>query len=331
MKFEVIALFSSCWLWLTLLVAPPPAEARFEIGSPGSGSYSYSWQVSDTGSGNEYGHSERRGGGGSDGDPHKTEGEYFVRLPDGRLQTVTYYVSPYSGFRAKVLYEGATEGAPATPPSPFRRPRVFQPTTPAVPTAPVAPVTTAVPPTPPPHTSTLFHPHPIHTPAFGSSSPPHLTPVAPTSPAVQAFRRPKLHQSLFSYADPYVSQPTYHSPVQVSYGINHHHPSAISHHSQAPVTPAVPPPPKSHPHRDESLPVTSPTHRDPHFRNAKEMQSFDLSEPLFYISTKRIQPNSKKGKGGKVKHATMKNKSSHSHQRARRRPRVKQLPPRLYF
>ena len=37
--------------------------------------------MSDTGSGNEYGHSERRGGGGSDGDPHKTEGEYFVRLP----------------------------------------------------------------------------------------------------------------------------------------------------------------------------------------------------------------------------------------------------------
>ena len=43
------------------------------------------------------------------------------------------------------------------------------------------------------------------------------------------------------------------------------------------------------------------------------MQSFDLSEPLFYISTKRIQPNSKKGKGGKVKHATMKNKSRFDH------------------
>ena len=43
------------------------------------------------------------------------------------------------------------------------------------------------------------------------------------------------------------------------------------------------------------------------------MQSFDLSEPLFYISTKRIQPTSKKGKGAKVKHATMKNKSRFDH------------------
>ena len=50
-----------------------------------------------------------------------------------------------------------------------RRPRVLQPTTPAAPTAPAAQVTTVLPPTPPSHTSTLFHPHPIHTPAFGSS------------------------------------------------------------------------------------------------------------------------------------------------------------------
>ena len=83
----------------------------------GSGSYSYSWQVSDTGSGNEYGHRESRTGDSG----QSTEGEYFVRLPDGRLQTVTYHVSPYSGFRAKVLYDHEASAPPQPPPSPFRR------------------------------------------------------------------------------------------------------------------------------------------------------------------------------------------------------------------
>ena len=55
--------------------------------------------MSDTGSGNEYGHSERRGGGGSDGDPHKTEGEYFVRLPGRHINPFFPFVfyQPHSG------------------------------------------------------------------------------------------------------------------------------------------------------------------------------------------------------------------------------------------
>ena len=55
--------------------------------------------MSDTGSGNEYGHSERRGGGGSDGDPHKTEGKYFVRLPGRHINPVqfAFYYQPQSG------------------------------------------------------------------------------------------------------------------------------------------------------------------------------------------------------------------------------------------
>jgi hypothetical protein len=47
----------------------------------------------------EFGHAESR-----DGD--YTKGKYFVQLPDGRLQTVDYYVDGYSGYVAKVSYDG---------------------------------------------------------------------------------------------------------------------------------------------------------------------------------------------------------------------------------
>ena len=39
-------------------------------------------------------------------DNQLTSGEYFVKLPDGRTQRVTYTVDGYSGFDAKVTYEG---------------------------------------------------------------------------------------------------------------------------------------------------------------------------------------------------------------------------------
>ncbi|XP_063884787.1 pro-resilin-like [Scylla paramamosain] len=48
---------------------------------------------------NDFGHWESR-----DGD--RTEGKYFVVLPDSRKQTVTYVVDGNSGYVAKVVYEG---------------------------------------------------------------------------------------------------------------------------------------------------------------------------------------------------------------------------------
>ena len=64
--------------------------------------YDFDWSVKDEYSGNDFGQQESR-----DGD--NTEGSYYVQLPDGRLQTVTYYVNGDSGFVAEVSYEGEAQ------------------------------------------------------------------------------------------------------------------------------------------------------------------------------------------------------------------------------
>ncbi len=63
------------------------------------GNYRFSYAVEDNYSGNQFGHTENRDGAGT------TAGEYHVRLPDGRVQTVEYTVD-YRGYHANVFYEG---------------------------------------------------------------------------------------------------------------------------------------------------------------------------------------------------------------------------------
>ena len=64
--------------------------------------YNFDWSVKDESSENDFGHEESREG-------DRVEGMYYVLLPDGRIQKVTYYVEGDSGFVAEVTYEEASE------------------------------------------------------------------------------------------------------------------------------------------------------------------------------------------------------------------------------
>ena len=61
--------------------------------------YNFDYAVKDDYTYVDFGHNEHR-----DGD--NTKGSYYVVLPDGRRQVVTYYVDGYSGYVADVKYEG---------------------------------------------------------------------------------------------------------------------------------------------------------------------------------------------------------------------------------
>ncbi|XP_042885428.1 pro-resilin-like isoform X2 [Penaeus japonicus] len=75
------------------------SESSEESFESSEAKYNFNWAVSDDSSSNEFGHQEAR-----DGD--HTQGSYYVQLPDGRLQRVTYFVDGDSGYVAEVKYEG---------------------------------------------------------------------------------------------------------------------------------------------------------------------------------------------------------------------------------
>lgn len=62
--------------------------------------YDFEWAVKDDYSGNNYGQQESRQ------DGKTVTGSYYVRLPDNRLQKVSYTVTPEGGYDAVVSYEG---------------------------------------------------------------------------------------------------------------------------------------------------------------------------------------------------------------------------------
>merc|ERR1712158_142761 len=98
---------------------PPPAPAYAPAPAPAykepayaPASYSYDWAVKDDYSGNNYGQTETR-------NDKSTVGSYYVALPDGRTQKVSYTVDAYGGYVAEVTYEGEAkypEYKPAPPP-----------------------------------------------------------------------------------------------------------------------------------------------------------------------------------------------------------------------
>ena len=60
--------------------------------------YNYGYGVKDDYAGLNFGHTEDRNG-------YNTQGNYFVNLPDGRLQTVNYHADE-AGYVADVQYTG---------------------------------------------------------------------------------------------------------------------------------------------------------------------------------------------------------------------------------
>lgn len=62
--------------------------------------YQYGYQVEDHYTGDYHGHMEHTAG-------HLTKGEYKVKLPDGRVQVVSYEAD-HAGFRPRVTYEGSS-------------------------------------------------------------------------------------------------------------------------------------------------------------------------------------------------------------------------------
>nr|XP_027206664.1 cuticle protein 21-like [Penaeus vannamei] len=93
---------------------PAPAYSAPAPAPSGPAQYDFNYAVKDDYSGNDFGHQESRNG-------YDTQGTYYVQLPDGRLQTVTYTVNGDSGYVAEVSYQGEAQ-YPAQEPS-----RSYQP------------------------------------------------------------------------------------------------------------------------------------------------------------------------------------------------------------
>ncbi|XP_047471389.1 cuticle protein 19.8-like [Penaeus chinensis] len=94
-----------------LAVALARPQNGYGVPTPSSApaKYDFNYAVNDPPSGNDFGHQEARDG-------PNTQGSYYVLLPDGRLQRVTYTVNGDSGYLADVTYEGeASTPRPYTP------------------------------------------------------------------------------------------------------------------------------------------------------------------------------------------------------------------------
>ncbi|XP_066948360.1 pro-resilin-like [Macrobrachium rosenbergii] len=82
--------------------APRASSGSEESFESSEAKYSFNWAVSDESSENHYGHQESREG-------DDTQGSYYVQLPDGRLQKVSYHVDGDDGYVAEVTYEGEAQ------------------------------------------------------------------------------------------------------------------------------------------------------------------------------------------------------------------------------
>ncbi|XP_042894250.1 cuticle protein 7-like [Penaeus japonicus] len=113
--------------------APPPTYKQ--PGMP----FDFAYAVRDDYSGNDYAHQQT-----SDG--HVTSGSYYVVLPDGRTEMVSFEADHDNGFVANVAYEGEAR-YPAPAPSYHPPPPSYHPPAPSY----HAPAPSYPPPPPHPH------------------------------------------------------------------------------------------------------------------------------------------------------------------------------------
>ncbi|XP_037791568.1 pro-resilin-like [Penaeus monodon] len=85
---------------VAMAVARPEDTPGYGYSAPASGSspaqYDFNYAVKDDYSSNDFGHQEDRDG-------YDTRGSYYVLLPDGRLQKVTYSVNSFTKHLAKEI------------------------------------------------------------------------------------------------------------------------------------------------------------------------------------------------------------------------------------
>ena len=103
---------------MAVALAAPQQYARQQY-SDAPAQYSYDYKVQDSSSGVDFGQTESREGA-------ATQGSYYVALPDGRVQRVTYTVSGDGGYVAEVSYEGEAR-YPTAAARPAYRPAAAQP------------------------------------------------------------------------------------------------------------------------------------------------------------------------------------------------------------
>nr|XP_027232936.1 pro-resilin-like [Penaeus vannamei] len=106
---NMFAKFIFAFAFVAMALARPEETPGYDYSAPSSpGKYDFNYAVKDDYSNNNYGHQEDRNGYGA-------QGSYYVLLPDGRLQKVTYSVNGDSGFVAEVSYEGEAHYAAPQP------------------------------------------------------------------------------------------------------------------------------------------------------------------------------------------------------------------------
>jgi len=103
--FQVLIAFSAL---VAATLAAPQGYAAEPAYPDEPALYTYNLAVQDDYSNNNFGTEEKRDG-------YATQGSYYVSLPDGRLQKVTYSVNGDGGYVADVTYEGVAQYPEAKP------------------------------------------------------------------------------------------------------------------------------------------------------------------------------------------------------------------------